>query len=185
MKIRILIMLLICFQINVSAQDKLKIGDQAPAILIKHYLKNKPADTDLKNKYILLEFWATWCTSCLKETPKINSLTKKYANRRDIRFISITHEKPEKTKATLSKVEFNSIVVSDDTSTTLKNFIADEEGGYSIPKTILIDPNGIIRWVGTTMKLNPELFAKFLANKTIIVADETPFDIPAPTFTKN
>jgi len=184
MKIRLLLLITIFLVNNLSAQEKLKIGDKAPFINIEHYLQNKPKDTSLKNKYILLEFWATWCTSCLKEVPKINSLTQKYSKRKDVIFISITDEEPVKTKSTLEKVPFKSIVVSDETSVTLKNYITDADGSYAIPKTILIDNKGIIRWVGTTMKLNPELFEKFLANKQIEKSDETFFDIPAPTFTK-
>ncbi len=184
MKIKILVVFALCFQITLSAQNKLKIGDKAPLIFVQEYLKNKPKDTDLKNKYILLEFWATWCGPCLKEVPKINSIAQKYADREDVIVISITDEKPSKTKSTLKKVDFKSVVVSDATLTTHKNYIMDEDGGYEIPQTFLIDQNGIVRWAGISMKLNPELFAKFLANEPIKIEDETPFDIPSPTFTK-
>jgi peroxiredoxin len=116
--------------------------------------------------------------------PKINALVEKYADRSDVVFISITDEQPEKTKSTLKKIDFKSIVASDAYLTTHKNYIMDDEGGYSIPRNFLIDQNGIVRWTGISMKLNPELFAKFLANEPIEVEDETPFDIPSPTFTK-
>jgi peroxiredoxin len=184
MKVKILIVFALCFQMTLSAQGKLKIGDNAPSINIQEYLKNKPKNANLKNKYILLEFWATWCKSCIAEVPKINGLAQKYAFREDVVIISITDEKPNKTKSTLKKVDFKSVVVSDATLTTHRNYIMDDEGSYSIPQTFLIDPNGIIRWAGTSMKLNSQLFAKFLANQPIEVEDETPFDIPSPTFTK-
>lgn len=184
MKIKILITSIILFQNFCFAQIKLKIGDKAPLIYVESYLKNKPKNTDLKNKYILLEFWATWCKSCLEEVPKINDLAERYADRNDIVFISITDEKPKKTKSTLDRIDFKSIVISDTTLKTHKNYIMNRDGGYSIPQTFLIDQNGIIRWMGITMKLNPELFKKFIENVKIEKDDETAYDIPTPTFTK-
>jgi len=181
-KYNFLIIFLFFTQLSIA---QLKVGDKIPNIIIRDYIKNEPPDKKLEGKYILLEFWATWCEQCLKELPKINSLAEKYSNRDDVIFISITDESPKKARTVFKKHNFSSIVVCDDTSEIHKIFIwNDAEGSYSIPKTILIDPKGIIKWKGSTMKLNPELFAKFLSQENITTADETPFDIPSPTFTK-
>src|SRR5260370_9717213 len=32
--------------------------------------------TDLKNKVVVLNFWATWCPPCVEETPSLNHLQK-------------------------------------------------------------------------------------------------------------
>jgi hypothetical protein len=53
----------------------------------------------------------------------------------------MTYEKSEKTKRTLEKIPFKTVVVSDQTLNET-NFNVDE-----IPHTVLIDNKGIIRWI--------------------------------------
>lgn len=166
------------------SQLKLKVGDKVPALNITDYLKNVPKDKNLENKYILLEFWATWCTTCLEEVPNLNKMQERFKDKKDFLFISITDESPEKTKKTLEKVKFNSIVVSDQTKKALNDFVVDNENGdYSIPKTFLIDNQGILRWIGQPWLLNDGVVNKFLEGKEIAESDNTPSNRPsAPTF---
>lgn len=125
---------------NTFSQIKVKVGDKVPDLNITDYLANTPKDKNLKNKYILLEFWATWCTSCLEEVPNLNKTQERFKDKSNFVFVSITDESPEKTRKTLEKVKFNSIVVSDQTKKALNDFVVDNEyGDYSIPKTFLID----------------------------------------------
>ena len=116
MKAKILILFITCFiSGNVHSQSVIKAGDKAPAIAITDYISNTPKDTTLKNKYILLEFWATWCAPCLGAVPHLNMLHEKYKDRNYILFISMTYEAPEKVLKTLKLIDFKTIVVSDRT----------------------------------------------------------------------
>ncbi len=36
---------------------------------------------DLKDKIIVLDFWATWCENCVSEIPAFNKLEKEYSSR--------------------------------------------------------------------------------------------------------
>ena len=70
------------------AQNKaLKIGDFLPESFWSTPLKtvNHPQKTiDLsedKNKLILIDFWSTWCSACLINLPKIESLQQKFGNK--------------------------------------------------------------------------------------------------------
>lgn len=167
------------------SQLKLKVGDKAPEINITDYLQNTPIDKNLDGKYILLEFWATWCTTCLAEVPNLNNMQERFKDRTDLIFVSITDESPEKTKKTLDRVKFNSIVVSDQTKKALNDFVVEDElGTFSIPKTFLIDNKGIVRWIGQPYILNDIVINKFLKGEEILASDNTVLDemIPAPTF---
>ena len=63
---------ILLFTSYLYAQEKLIVGDKAPKINITDYVLNVPKDKNLENKYIILEFWATWCAPCLNAVPHIN-----------------------------------------------------------------------------------------------------------------
>lgn len=156
------------------SQNKLKVGEKGPKLNITDYLQNAPEEKSIENKYILLEFWATWCATCLEEVPNLNKMQERFKDRKELVFISITDESPEKTKKTLERVKFNSIVVSDQTKQALNDFVVDDAfGGYSLPKTILIDDKGIVRWIGKPYTINDTIINKFLDGKEILESDNT------------
>lgn len=59
----------------------LTIGDRVPDITLTN-VYNYPASTihlsDLKGKLVILDFWATWCTACIREFPKLDSLQTRF-----------------------------------------------------------------------------------------------------------
>jgi thiol-disulfide isomerase/thioredoxin len=157
------LLILIILSNNLFAQEKLTIGEKAPKINITDYVLNVPKDRNLNNKFIVLEFWATWCAPCLKAVPHLNELQNKYKKRKDLMFLSITNEKPEKIKRTIDKVKFETIVVCDESKETDKNFKIT-----GIPQTILIDNKGVLKWIGHPMDLNEEIINNLLKGKEII-----------------
>lgn len=174
MKNKILLIIITLLGSNVaSSQNELVVGKMAPNINITDYIFNTPSDKNFKNKFILLEFWATWCGPCLEEVPSLNKLQEKFKSKKDFVFISITNEKPDKVLRTLKRIPFNSIVVSDQTGKTFKNFIEDKDGSYSIPKTILIDNKGIVKWIGSPYDLNDLILDKFINMKGLSVLDNS------------
>jgi len=36
---------------------------------------------DLKDKIVVIDFWATWCENCVSEIPEFNKLEKVYSTR--------------------------------------------------------------------------------------------------------
>lgn len=81
----------------ISAQKKvLKLGDPFPSSIWATSLKvvNHPQKTiDLatdKNKLILLDFWNTWCSACLKGFPKMEELQKKFGDK--IKILAVSNQ---------------------------------------------------------------------------------------------
>ena len=48
---------------------------KAPELVVEKWLSEEP-DTD--GKFVMIDFWATWCGPCKRAIPKVNEWAKKY-----------------------------------------------------------------------------------------------------------
>lgn len=76
-------MIALCF--NSKSQDikPRKVGDITPDIEFKqliNYKKSSVKLSDLKDKLVILEFWATWCKSCLAKFPESETVQNKFSD---------------------------------------------------------------------------------------------------------
>jgi thiol-disulfide isomerase/thioredoxin len=89
---------------NSFAQNKsIKVGEtlpenfwSTPLQVVNRSQKTINLTTD-KDKLILLDFWATWCSGCLKKFPQMEELKKKFGDK--INIIAVT----EQNRATIEK----------------------------------------------------------------------------------
>jgi thiol-disulfide isomerase/thioredoxin len=69
----------------------LTIGDTVPDITLTN-VYNYPSSTirlsDLKGKLVILDFWATWCSSCIREFPRLDSLQGRFKDKIQVILIS-------------------------------------------------------------------------------------------------
>lgn len=90
----------------------LKIGDKIPDVLwdmLFPVVSTKSDEIqqmrlgDFKDKLIILDFWATWCSPCVAMIPKMDSLQKVFGDK--MQFLSVTYQKKEEVLPFLAKLE--------------------------------------------------------------------------------
>ncbi|MGL5683168.1 MAG: TlpA family protein disulfide reductase [Marinifilaceae bacterium] len=125
------------------------LNEKAPELVVTEWLTEKP---NTKGKFVLVDFWATWCGPCRKAIPELNELQKTFKDKLVV--IGISDETAEKVKAMSEPIiEYYSGI---DKAGTMKKAL-DVRG---IPHVILIDPQGIVRWEGYPMLDGHELKAE-------------------------
>jgi len=131
-------------EMDIYANPPLKEGVAAPVFEMAD-IAGDPVNTSTHNsKYLLLNFWQTWCPPCIREIPSLIELKEKYASDK-LEIISISNE-------TDSNKVSNFIKVHNMSWTNIRD--KDDQLRYlfrvnAYPTTILIDNKGIIKHVMT------------------------------------
>jgi peroxiredoxin len=127
-----------------EAAKKTKIG--LPAIpFTQNDVNGKPVSlADFRGKYVLIDFWASWCGPCRKENPTVVAAYQQFKDK-GFTIIGVSLDQPGKQNDWLKAIADDQLTwtqVSD-----LKywdNEVAKLYGIRSIPANYLIDPSGKI-----------------------------------------
>ena len=98
----------------------------------------------LKGKYVLLDFWGTWCNPCIELIPKLKALNEKY-NSKGLFLVSIAYDDKNSYKkliAMIKEKQMNWTHIYDNRD--VKDNICDQYDIQCFPTSIFIDANGKI-----------------------------------------
>jgi len=132
------------FRRQIDRMSAVQIGKIAPDFSARDTSGNLVSLGSLKGKYLLLDFWASWCGPCREENPYVLKAYQKFkAKNFEILGISLDDETTK--EKWLKAIKEDQLVwkqVSD-----LKGWQSEVAELYhvrGIPQNFLLDPNGVI-----------------------------------------
>lgn len=114
-------------------------GSRAPKIEVTEWLSGGAPKT--AGKTVLVDLWATWCSSCKGLIPELNHWSTKFKDRLVV--VGISDEDPKVVRQFLATESMNYHVGVDP-----KQRLLSKLGVEGIPHVLVISPDGIVRWQG-------------------------------------
>ncbi|MEZ4793548.1 MAG: TlpA disulfide reductase family protein [Gelidibacter sp.] len=127
------------------------LGKQAPELRISQWISEQP-NTD--GKFILIDFWGTWCGPCIKAIPDMNEYQEEF--KEHLVVLGISKEPIEKVRL------FKKATINYYSGIDLGGSLNNAYGIQGIPHVVLIDPKGTVRWEGFPFLAGHELSSKVI-----------------------
>lgn len=108
----------------------------APTFTLTTLSGDSIALTDLQGRWVLINFWATWCLPCRTEMPDLQALADRYPNQLTI--LAINQREPRAiVESFVAELGLTFPILIDPDDATLVNYQV-----VNLPQSILIDPHG-------------------------------------------
>ena len=113
------------------------LGKKAPDLVVEKWLTAAPKT---EGKFVLIDFWATWCGPCRRAIPELNEIHRQLGDQ--VTVIGISDEPEARVRAMTTPAIAYAVAID-----PRKRMSAQLEI-TGIPHVLLIDPAGIVRWEG-------------------------------------
>lgn len=122
------------------ARGPLLKGGPAPLFELKSVEGQVIKLSDLKGKFVILNFWATWCVACINEMPELQK-AHQLLEEKGIKILAINFgEKLSRVEKFIEENRLSFPVLLDSFGNTSEKYRV-----MSLPVTYFITPDGILR----------------------------------------
>lgn len=126
-----------------QAQELIKEGVEAPIFTLPDNLGNSVSLGSFRGKWVVLDFWGTWCGYCIKGIPAMKAAYEKHKSKCE--FISIDcNESREKWLAGVEKYQMPWVHLYNSDDVAPRENVSAIYAIQGYPTKIIITPEGII-----------------------------------------
>lgn len=130
---------------KIEAMSKLAIGAVAPDFSLADTTGKELSLSSLRGKYVLVDFWASWCGPCRQENPNVVAAFNKYKDK-NFTILGVSLDNPGKKDNWLKAISDDQLQqwphVSD--LSGWKSKVVELYAIQGIPQNYLLDPEGKI-----------------------------------------
>jgi len=150
-----------CAQPPAPGTGSAEMDKLAPPFVLANLNGEEISLDQYRGKIVMLDFWATWCGPCRMTMPVLENLQKEYRDGLTLLAINI-QEPPELVLPYVRKENIKSMVLLDQ-----RGGVTTAYGANSIPMSVLIDRQGIIRHIQVGYGANMEAQLRAEINKLL------------------
>jgi len=160
----------------------LNIGDSAPRLKPKTWLKGAPVLQYKPGRVYVVDFWATWCPPCITGIPHLNALQKQYADRLTVVAMNVERLGGLHAQDSAPVFEFMGkkgremqydVALDDPETEPVYRTWMSAAGLIGVPTVFIVNQEGKIAWVGTTMVKQSYSFDEALSDTLVGKTDLT------------
>jgi len=137
-----------------------RVGDIAPPFTLPA-LDGAPVSlSDYLGRVVILDFWASWCVPCRLSMPSLEATARELGN--DVVLLGVSLDRTEaEARSYVNSQEYEALIALYG-SLSEARVVAGDYGVLGIPRTFVIDREGIVRFAGHPNLLTRQLVESHL-----------------------
>ena len=132
------------FKQNLDMAKRTQVGAAAMEFVQNDTLEKPLALSSFRGKYVLIDFWASWCGPCRVENPNVVKAFQQFRSK-NFTVLGVSLDRPGQKDKWMKAIHDDNLTWSHVSDLKFwSNAVAVQYGIRAIPQNLLVDPNGII-----------------------------------------
>ena len=137
-----------------------RVGNHAPQFSLPSLDDDSISLSDYRGRLVILDFWASWCVPCRLSMPSLEAMARELGD--DVVLLGVSLDRSEAEARSYVRSRGYTDLVALYGSLSAARGVARDYGVLGIPRTFVIDREGIVRFAGHPGHLSRHLVESLL-----------------------